>query len=131
MLQLIVFIYGIVVLFRGAFPLGGGKVVIGTRARILGLLCVCILPLAFVIGLTIGIMAAMGAFEMPDQFIMLGLDVGLLIVSLILIMVLGHSFYRRQQVEEAMIDPASTPDRNQFYTVTDPNNPYASPSIKS
>ncbi|QDU54151.1 hypothetical protein [Aeoliella mucimassa] len=133
MLQLAVFIYGIVVLFRGKFALGGGREVVGTRARILGVLCVCVLPFAFCIGLAIGLLALSGVIDMPDQMVMVAMDLGVVIGTIVLVYVLGNTFYKRQAQEELeAADPyspqTSSSTRGPSYSVPDPNNPYASPT---
>ena len=131
MIQLALTIYGIVALVRGKFSLGRNKQIVGSKARILGGICAATLPLAFAIGLTIGILAGMGVLPMPSQGAMLIFDWGIIILTIILIYTLGNRFYREQMSESfsAEPDPLATP-APQYYSVVDPTNPFASPSVK-
>ena len=91
------FVYGIYVLITGKYSLGRRGFVYGTPARILGVLCLLPLPVAFGLGLIVGTLMALGIVE-DITMLSLILEGGVLLIVIVLISVLSKRFYRQQQV---------------------------------
>jgi hypothetical protein len=62
------FIFGIIMLITGKMKLSAGRVVEGTPARLLGLLALLPLPLCVVVGLIYGVTVAMQNPNAPNDF---------------------------------------------------------------
>ena len=104
MLQIIAFVYGIVVLITGKFGLGKGRVARGTPARLAGLVLVVQPVLA--LGLGFGLAAANVEIE---RGVLLIIDIGLLITAFVVATLIA----RRGPTQEAgamMAGPGRSPE---------------------
>lgn len=123
MLQIILTIYGIVVLASGKFAIGKDRVITGTRARILGLILVLCFPIAFGFGIGIGILITAGVIQAPKYLIVA--DVGIIVLDVLLVVILSRTFWAAQERERiAAREATEIPTTS---SVTDSNNPFAPP----
>jgi hypothetical protein len=91
-------IYGIYVLIKGQYSLGKGKKVIGRRARILGAVCLIPIPLSMIMGFVIGFLYSEAVAGGQLKGVMAGLEAGILICTVIVLVVLSKYFFNQQQV---------------------------------
>ncbi len=89
-------IYGIYVLIKGSFNLGKGRIVTGSKARILALLCLAPLPVSFCAGAVIGLALAASGQNVENFLLYTAVELVILIVVIAVIMVLGRDFYNQQ-----------------------------------
>jgi hypothetical protein len=84
-------IFGIVVLVQGKFSLTPKKVVYGVPARIIGGICMFPLPLAFLIGFTIGLGKAVQGqqFGAKDATMLAPIEAGLIVLVLLVALVIA------------------------------------------
>ncbi|MCA9289051.1 MAG: hypothetical protein KDA05_10730 [Phycisphaerales bacterium] len=92
MIQLIAFIYGIVVLITGRFSLGKGRAAVGTPARIAGL----VLVVTPILGFALGMMLAAMNVGLP-QVAFLGLDLVMLVGSLAVAFMIASKAVKAQE----------------------------------
>jgi hypothetical protein len=113
-------IYGLVALIRGQFSIGKGRVIKGWQARVLGAICLCMLPIAFAIGLVYGFVMVMNGVDITQQsgLSLVWIDLIAIAGVLIPVMILGPMFFRSQ---ERGIVSTNTPNST---SQIDPNNPY-------
>jgi flagellar biosynthesis protein FliQ len=114
-------VYGIYAMIKQRFSLGKRGYVSGWRAVVLGLICVSVLPCALVIGIAIGIFAAVRGIEL-NAFSMIWVDILVLIAAIVATSILGRSFQAQQtrETENTFTAGGST-------GTYDPSNPYAPP----
>jgi hypothetical protein len=89
-LQIVMFVFGIVTLIRGQIKVAPSMVVRGPMARLIGLVLLIPLPLAFAIGLVIGVgLAAQGkgVKDMPGWIV--AVEPSIVVVCFILVLILG------------------------------------------
>lgn len=104
MLQIIAFVYGIVVLITGKFGLGKGRVARGTPARLAGLVLVVQPVLA--LGLGFGLAAANVEIE---RGVLLIIDIGLLITAFVVATLIARAGARTQEAAAMMAGPGASP----------------------
>ncbi len=93
LVEIAMLIYGIVILVKGKFSIGKGKILTDGRARLCGGILISPIPLIFLIALVL-------AFLMPaDTVRAVGTLIGIFItfVALILALVLGNILYKQQE----------------------------------
>ncbi len=126
-IEIAMFVFGIVTLTKGQFTLSAQKVASGTPAYIIGAILTVILPLVAGIGFVSAIQNPDAAQrnEAGDQFRYLLIDVVAVAVSGITVLLIA-TIYGRNPSEMApqsnLINPYSVPAQPQ-----DPNNPYNPP----
>lgn len=103
MIQLIAFIYGIVVLITGKFSLGKGRAAVGTPARIAGL----VLVVTPILGFALGMMLAAMNLGLP-QVAFLGLDLVMLVGSLAVAFMIASKAVKAQE-SGAAVGPYGAP----------------------
>jgi hypothetical protein len=126
MLQIALGIYGIVILCTGRIKLSADKVVEGTAARLLALILIAPFPLAFVVGMVVGVMAAAEGKNLDEiQGSLMLVDVALTIGAAALTFGIAHLIARspHEQTVEALPEWAGF----QTQRSADTNNPYQSP----
>lgn len=104
MLQIIAFVYGIVVLITGKFGLGKGRVARGTPARLAGL--VLVLQPVLAIGIGFGIAAADVQIE---RGVLLVVDIALLIAAFVVATLIARAGARAQEAATMMAGPGASP----------------------
>ena len=114
-------IYGIIALVKLKFSMGKLGYVTGWRAVVLSLICIALLPCILIVGVAIGIFAAIQGIEL-NTFSLVWIDVVGLAIAITATTVLGRIFLAQQATEakDALANyPTSQP------VAYDPNNPYA------
>ena len=131
-IEIALLFFGISALIRGKFSAGKNKVVTGSKARVLGVICLLPLPLAFTAGLAWAILAARGVLPQPDVLAAAGVEFCIVISVAIGVVVLAGRFYQQQQQFAdqlaANAEFSAADDQAQKFTIEDPNNPFASPT---
>jgi hypothetical protein len=128
MLQIALAIYGLIVLFTGKIKLSADKVVVGTPARLLALIMLAPLPLAFLAGLGIGVWAGatgkvIDDIQVPLMLVEAGITIGAAIVAFSIAHVIGKS------PEEAALPAWASQYPTAPPPPSDPDNPYQSPHV--
>lgn len=90
-------IYGIYVLIKGQYSLGKGKKVFGTQARILGGVCLVPMPLSVIMGIVVALFYSQALADGPFNRLVTGLEAGILICTVIVLVLLSKYFFRQQQ----------------------------------
>lgn len=90
-------IYGIYVLIKGQYSLGKGKKVFGTQARILGVVCMLPVPLSMIMGIVVGLFYSQAIGDGQFNGLVAGLEAGILICTVIVLVLLSKYFFRQQQ----------------------------------
>ena len=121
MLQIGMFIVGIIALVRGRFKLSKNKEVTGGKARLVGLILLAPFPLAFCAGVLLAI--ASGGNVEPSTALLV--DVSLTFGGLITAIVVALAVAKPPQAPAASLRSGFAPPVNA--PPADPNNPYASP----
>ncbi len=128
MLALAMTVGGIYVLFKGEVSLTASKIVRGWRARIIGGILASYFPLAFSLGLCLGIYCAMKQIEFPDAYAW-GIDLGVMAVNIVSAVVLGILWGKSREEwdrEASLADISPQPFGEQQFL--DPNQPLPPPS---
>jgi hypothetical protein len=113
-------IYGLIALIRGQFSIGKARVVTGWQGRVLGAICMSVLPIAFAIGLIYGIVMVMNGVDITQQSTISLIWIDLVGIASVLlpVWILGPIFFRAQQRNASgSVSPA-------FASSIDPQNPY-------
>jgi|GEM_PF-6801737 hypothetical protein len=132
MLELAMAVWGVIVLFTGRLKVSSTKVVEGTAARLLGLLMLAPLPIAFMVGIAVGIWAGANGRAMDDiRMPLLASEVGIVIITAIIVFSIAHAIGKPpgQQQLPLSWQPNQYPP-NQYPPPgppADPNNPYHPP----
>ena len=104
--EIALFIVGIIVLVKGKFALSKEKVLTGTYARIVGVICIAILPIiiivAFIAGIAWGIVHGPG--EPFPMLIAVFIDMGGLEIGISVILTVTNILVNKQkkQLEESL-----------------------------
>lgn len=131
-LQFAALIYGIVVLVTGKFSLTRGSEVTGTRARIIGGILACWLPLSAVIGFTIGILLVMNNPNMNQQGIMREMtqywwvDLAVAAFVIITVLIIANTAKKTPSQPFGQVN-SPYPPQQQFPPKSDSDNPYQPP----
>lgn len=124
-------IFGIVTLVRGRFQVSGQRTVVGTPARIIGVLLAATLPVIFLIGFVAGVLLTVkraqeglpppGINDMQGFMLIDPAAVGIIIllVSIIALTAKPQEQMRAEAMPSYMPPPGFPP--------ADPNNPYSPP----
>ena len=91
-------IYGIYSLATGKYSLSKGKVLTGGKARLLGVLCMLPLPLAFITGVLLGLFFALVLGTAVPVWLSTVTEVLILVVVGVAVTVLGKKYYDEQEV---------------------------------
>ena len=91
-------IYGIYSLATGKYSLSKGKVLTGGKARLLGVLCMLPLPLAFIAGVLLGLFFALVLGTAVPVWLSTVTEVLILVVVGVAVTVLGKKYYDEQEV---------------------------------
>ena len=86
-------IYGIYVLISGKYTLGKDRTLTGSKARLLGVLCLLPLPAAFVLGVLYGALSAFVFNQPASPVVGIVIEIFLLVIIIVIISVLGKRFY--------------------------------------
>ena len=98
-------VYGIIVLIRGRYNLGKGRTVTGSRARLLGAVCLAPIPLAMTAGFAIGFLNPEAQIAGRLQGLIAGIEVAILIGTVIMLMLMAKSFFKQQH--ENSVNPGA------------------------
>jgi len=130
MLQLVLLIWGIVILTKQRVSLTRSKVVTGGPAILIGILFVCLMPIGILVGVVLGMVIV--ANNLPqDNLYMYGLIADLTLIALAVIIafvianIYGHDPNEVFDPMKQMGYEAFSP--NEPMPPSDPNNPYSSP----
>ena len=91
-------IYGIYSLATGKYSLNKGKVLTGGKARLLGILCMLPLPLAFIAGVLLGLFFTLVLGTAVPVWLSTVTEVLILVVVGVAVTVLGKKYYDEQEV---------------------------------
>ena len=94
-------VYGIIVLIRGRYSLGKGKTVTGSRARLLGAVCMAPIPLAMTAGFVIGFLNPDVEIAGQLEGLIAGIEVAIIIGTVIALVVMARTFFKKQQANSA------------------------------
>ena len=89
-------VYGIIVLIRGRYNLGKGKAVTGSRARLLGAVCLAPIPLAMTAGFVVGFLNPEAQMAGQLNGLIAGIEVAILIGTVIALMLTAKTFFKQQ-----------------------------------
>lgn len=129
MLQLALAIWGIYVLYTGKLKVTNNKQVVGTAARLLGLVMLAPFPLAFMIGISIGIWAGANGKDLDDfQVPLLAVDVALVLCTALGVIGIAHAIGKPPGDELRPPPPWTMPPMPPS-APADPNNPYHPPQV--
>ncbi len=95
--EIALLLYGLYALFTAKYAIGKGRTVTGGKARILGGLCVLPLPLAFFVGLIVGVFAITLGDGTFNPWVASGIEIVILLTVIVVVMLLGNKFYKEQQ----------------------------------
>lgn len=137
MLEIAMAVWGVIVLFTGRLKVSSSKVVQGTPARLLGLLMLAPLPLAFLAGIAIGVWAAANGRNVDDiRGPLLLAEVAIVVVTAIAVFSIAHAIGKPP--DQPQFPPAwpaygqGMPPYGQAPPPgppADPNNPYHPPQV--
>jgi hypothetical protein len=130
MLQIAMAIFGIIVLCTGKLKLSANKVVVGTPARLLGLMLLAPLPVAFGIGICVGIYVASTGGNLDDvQMQMIFVDVGLVVLTALAVFAIANAIAKPPGYKATPAFPGFGPNvpPGPPPPPMDPSNPYQSP----
>ncbi len=136
MLQIALAVWGVIVLVTGKLKISQNKIVTGTAARLLAILMLAPLPVAFMIGIGVGVWAGANGKGIEDiQMPLMLVDVGLVIGTALLVVCIAHAIGKPP--EQPGMPPAWTgyAPQSQFpppgppSKPADPNNPYHPPQV--
>jgi hypothetical protein len=96
-------VYGIIVLIRGKYNLGTGKIITGSRARMLGAVCLVPIPLAMAAGFVLGFLNPEAQMAGQLKGLVAGIEVAILIGTVIALMLTAKTFFKQQH--KAMESP--------------------------
>ena len=126
-------IYGIVILCKGRIKKGLTHEVVGSKARIIGLVYLATLPIPLCIGIAYGIYFVMANNRAPemDDLLVFGLITDLSSIAFVLILAnVLTSKWKQPVVQQSMGAPGfgDSPEGNTFAPPTDSDNPFTPPS---
>ena len=98
--QIGLLVYGIIVLIKGQYGMGKGKKVTGSKARLLGGLCLAPLPLSMIAGFIIGVSNPEAVSTGELQYTIAGVETAILVCTVTALIVLAKMFYARQTVTQ-------------------------------
>lgn len=144
MLQIAMLVMGIVVMFTGKMTISKSSVVLGWRARLVGLVLASGFPIAFIIGLSAGIYAGANGIPVESLDWLMFVDIGAVLFCAVAGALLCLLF--KQPVQQpggpmyapGMPPPPGSPPIGMPSNYipppppppSDPNNPYQSPWSK-
>ena len=130
MLEIILGIYGLYVLITGKLKLSATKVVEGTPARLISLIMLAPFPLAFTVGLGVGVWATMNGKNPADLTMpLMGVEFVIVIACAILAFAIAHAIAKPPGSGAPRQLPGFAPNPNFPTRPSDPNNPYQPPSF--
>lgn len=96
-------IFGLIALIRGVITIGKGKSIYGWQARVLGLVGMSVIPLAFVIGIAFFIVASIAGIDVTQMNGLRLVWIDLLSMAIVLVVahVLGKSFEKQKPVKKS------------------------------
>jgi hypothetical protein len=127
-LEIVMLVFGIITLVKGAFKLTRKKVVTGGPAYVVGVLLILPLPLALATGFAIGVMHGLqGGAPMDPELLRKAAAVewSIIVIMLISALVVALVSAKPPQPPQDQFGP------NAPYSPLDPGNPYASPGDQS
>lgn len=95
--QIGLLIYGIITLIKGQYSMGKGKKVVGSKARVLGVVCVVPLPLSALVGIVIGLLRFESLSDNQFSAMVSGIEVAILVCAITALVLLAKTYYREQQ----------------------------------
>ena len=94
-------IYGVYVLIKGEFKVGKDRILFGVGARVCGACCLLPLPVSFALGLAfvlvLSLMGKAPELQTTYKWCLAGIEVGVLILTIVLVGVLSSQLYKRQE----------------------------------
>ena len=130
MLEIILGVYGLYVLVTGKMKLSATKVVEGTPARLISLIMLAPFPLAFTIGIGIGVWAATNGKNAEDLTMpLLLVEVAIVVACAVLAFGIAHAIAKPPGSAQPQKFPGFGPQPPYPMRPSDPNNPYQPPSI--
>jgi hypothetical protein len=94
--QIGLLIYGIIAIIRGRYSMGKGKKVIGSKARLLGAVCLAPIPLSMIAGTAIGFLNPDAVVAGELKGVIAGIEIAILICTIIALILLSKTFYKKQ-----------------------------------
>jgi Na+/phosphate symporter len=113
-------IFGLLALIRGKASTGKGGELTGWHARIIGLICMSVLPLAISIGILAGLVAMLQGVDIANVSGLYFVWVDILAIGLVLAFAwgLGKFFLKQSESAKAISELPALPG------AIDPSNPY-------
>ena len=102
-------LYGLYALFTGSYNIGRNRKVIGSKARVLGFIALTPLPIAFISGFFLGLILALMGNTNPNPWIYTGLEALIVIGVIIVLSILGKSFFEQQLTAQQEDPPSFNP----------------------
>jgi hypothetical protein len=94
-------VYGIIVLIRGRYSLGKGKTVSGSRARLLGAVCLAPIPLAMAAGFVIGFLNPEAQLAGQLKGLIAGIEIAIIVGTVVALVLMAKTFFKQQAGEMA------------------------------
>jgi hypothetical protein len=94
--QMGLLIYGIIAMIRGQYSMGKGKKVIGSKARLLGSVCLAPMVLSMIVGMVVGFLNPDAVVSGELKGLIAGIEIAILICTGIALMLLSKTFYKQQ-----------------------------------
>jgi len=129
-LEILLGIYGLYVLFTGKMKLSASKVVEGTPARLISLIMLAPFPVAFTVGLGIGVWAAANGQNAADlRMPLLLVEVVIVVACAALAFGIAHAIAKPPGSVAPQQYPGFAPNPQFPPRPSDPKNPYQPPSF--
>ncbi len=128
-LELVMTVFGIVILVKGTVQFTRNRQVRGAPAYIIGAILVAVLPTAFLVGIVYGIVLAIktGAPPKVEQLQPTAtiIEAAIVLVAIIAAAAIASATAKEPKRKKTTIEVG--PSVNPPYRPVDPNNPYAAP----
>ncbi|MGD9007269.1 MAG: hypothetical protein PVG41_05075 [Desulfobacteraceae bacterium] len=95
--QIGLLIYGIIAIIRGQYSMRKGRKVIGSKARLLGAVCMAPIPLAMIAGTVIGFLNPDAVIAGELKGLIAGIEIAILICTILSLILLTKTFYKQQE----------------------------------
>ncbi len=90
-------LFGLYAIFKASYNVGKGRKVTGSKARILGVIALTPIPLAFLAGMLVALAFTILGGELPGQIVYTVIEIAILVIVVIVLSVLGKKFCDQQE----------------------------------
>lgn len=90
-------VYGIIVLILGRYSMGKGRIINGSRARLLGVVCLAPIPLSMTAGFVIGFLNPEAQMAGQLKGLITGIEVAIIIGTVAVLVFMSKTFFKQQK----------------------------------